>query len=109
MTRPAHDPTVLREALLLTLRDIASILEHVGEERWRSWIVARKVDIESWYEDGVIDLLSGYGGMGSFNDLVLHPHNGHRLIDSEIATSNERLSALRSTAYQQAMDLRNCL
>jgi|SRR3954452_822900 hypothetical protein len=108
MTRPARDPALLREALLLTLRDIESILERVGEEHWRRWIAARKNDINAWYEDGVSDLLSGYGGMGSFNDLVLHPMNGHRLSDSETASINEGLSTLRSTAYRQAMELRRC-
>jgi hypothetical protein len=44
--------------------------------------------------------------MGSFNDLVLHPTNGHDLGESEIDVSNERLARLRSSIYRTAHELR---
>jgi hypothetical protein len=43
---------------------------------------------------GVEHLLSAFGGMGSINDLVIHPMNGHRVIEAEIKVVNDELQTL---------------
>jgi hypothetical protein len=55
---------------------------------------------------GVDHLLRAYGGMGSFNDLILMSANGHSVSDADYRGVNDRLDALRSEMYQLARDVR---
>lgn len=43
--------------------------------------------------------------MGSFNDLVVHPLNGHRVSDRDVRAVNQRFDLLRSRAYDLAFAL----
>jgi hypothetical protein len=43
--------------------------------------------------------------MGSFNDGVIHPINGHKVPDGRIGSVNERLGELRSVIWAEARDL----
>jgi len=96
---------VIRAELLPILAEMLLILERVGEEHWRVWVLERRAEIESWDEQGVRRLLGGYGGMGSFNDIVIHPLNGHSLALDEVAATNDRFDRLRSEAYRHAQEL----
>jgi hypothetical protein len=59
------------EELIDVLEQLIRVLESGGEMRWSRWMQkARALLIDSDYS-GIICLLSAYGGMGSFNDLVL--------------------------------------
>jgi uncharacterized protein DUF6966 len=40
--------------------------------------------------------------MGSFNDLVIHPLNGHSVAAQEVGPVNEELDRLRSVMYEDA-------
>ena len=40
--------------------------------------------------------------MGSFNDLVIHPRNGHKIDDGAVAGVNERLGKLRGRMFELA-------
>ncbi len=48
-----------------------------------------------------------FGGMGSFNDLVLHPMNGHPVETNDVAEVNASLSDPRSTVYGACVELRH--
>ena len=54
---------------------------------------------------GLRRLLHAYGGMGSFNDVVLTHLNGHPIDPSQEPSVNERLDALRSSMYSDATAL----
>ena len=54
---------------------------------------------------GLKRLLSAYGGMGSFNDLVIHPVNGHCVAKDEVDRVNHSLAELRSGMYADAKAL----
>jgi hypothetical protein len=55
---------------------------------------------------GLDRLLSAYGGMGSFNDLVITPLNGHNVSAGDVDRVNRELSRLRSEMYDDAAALR---
>lgn len=75
---------------------VAELLFSCGETGWGEWFRndARRIRNLDLY--GVEHLKLAYGGMGSINDLVLHPRNGHVLRDEEIGSGNEKLRALLS-------------
>lgn len=57
--------------------------------------------------EGVRHFLSAFEGMGSINDLVLHPINGHRIAESDVTKVNENLRALLSEAWELAREVRS--
>ena len=104
---PDHneDPNLARAHLVAVLEELCGVLARVGETWWTDWLRARLLDLKSSGLDGVTRLLAGYGGMGSCNDLALHPLNGHRLNPEEIDPINAIFNRLRSRAYELAFEL----
>jgi hypothetical protein len=47
-------------------------------------------------------LVSAFGGMGSLNDLVLDPVNGHRLRPGQVESANADLERCQSAVYAAA-------
>lgn len=87
------------DALQGELRNLSGLLDQVGEEGWSSW--ARRA--ESRLASGRAvpeDIRSAFGGMGSLNDLVIHPANGHEVASSEVEAVNTELDGLRSRIWQ---------
>lgn len=54
---------------------------------------------------GLRRLLGGYGGMGGFNDLVIHPLNGHAVREADVGRVNTLLDTLRSALHADATAL----
>ena len=76
---------------LVSLLDSATaLLRSCGEEHWAFWLEKDAARMRASDFGGIEHLLGAFGGMGSVNDLVLHPMNGHRLAESEMALVNEK-------------------
>ncbi len=90
------------QALIETLTELAALLREHGETHWASWVESDAGSIVAGDFFGVTHHLSAYGGMGSLNDLVLSPMNGHRLEDTQAGRVNDSLSILRSRARSLA-------
>lgn len=52
------------------------------------------------------EIISWYGGMGSFNDLIISVYNDHAVAAEDECKINEELNALRSKLYKEAIRLR---
>jgi hypothetical protein len=88
------------------IEQAADLLLAHGETHWANWLRLDAQRIRNLDLRGVEHMLSAFGGMGSINDLILHPHNGHTLEESEVEATNERLSGLLSRIYNLAWRLR---
>ena len=57
---------------------------------------------------GVTKVLGAYGGMGSFNDLIIGQSSvdGRVVLSDDIDALNRSLSGLRSSAYALALEVR---
>jgi hypothetical protein len=89
-----------KTAKLVSLLDSASlVLRSSGEEYWATWLEKDAALLRARDFEGIEHLLRAFGGMGSINDLVLHPINGHRIAESDVAKINESLRALLSEAW----------
>jgi hypothetical protein len=93
------------QQLIFILEQIAHLLVTHGEHHWSAWITRDITTMKNHNANGIVHLLSAYGGMGSFNDLWLCSTNGHRIDDSEVIKVNDKLSALRSEAYALAKEM----
>lgn len=84
--------------------EIVGILENGGQVTW-SRVIAElsscclSATTERTRRDVLRDIRRLYGGMGSFNDLVLSDGSGHMLIEE-----NERLDALRKALFAMIID-----
>jgi hypothetical protein len=80
------------------------LLEAEGETHWSQWMRTAKAKLENSDYSGVEYLLNAYGGMGSFNDLIIcQRYQGGRLSWlPEGEDKNDRLDKLRSRAWELA-------
>ena len=85
--------------LIKVLEEMLSILEREKEQHWSQVIADCKKRIEKSDYSGIEKLLGCYGGMGSFNDLVLSPSTENK--------ENEDLYNLRSKAWELAEAIRH--
>ncbi len=96
-----------KTAELITLLDsVIALLRSCDEEQWAPWLERDAARLRAGDFEGIAHFLRAFGGMGSINDLVLHPINGHRLTELEAAQANERLQALLSNASELARQIR---
>ena len=92
--------------LLDLLAEARSLLEDVGEQHWAGWLAQQIERLNAFGATGIASLLQGYGGMGSFNDLILHQRNGHEIDPDDEERLNARLDDLRSAIYRTATGIR---
>lgn len=96
----------LRLELIEALSRASQLLRSHNEDEWSHNLdVARQLIVDRNFR-GVEQVFGSFGGMGSFNDVVIHPVNGHLIDESEVPAANDRLDALRGRLWKLASDLR---
>jgi hypothetical protein len=92
------------EKLICVLREIILLLEADGESYWSQWMQTAKARLENLDYSGVEYLLRAYGGMGSFNDLIICQRykDGKLSWLPEGKDRNDRLDKLRGQAWELA-------
>lgn len=91
--------------LVASLDATSNLLDQHGESYWTRWIRGAQAEIEAQDANGLRRLSQAYGGMGSFNDLVLSHLNGHQINPDQEHAANHRLDTLRSTIYSEVTAL----
>ncbi len=91
------------------LRETAELLRLHGETRWTSWATACAAQLADHDPAAFDRVLAAFGGMGSLNDLVIDPVNGHAAQPGEEAAANDRLELLREAVREDATVLRHDL
>jgi len=79
------------EELILELESCASLLRSCSEIHWAKWLEKSIGHLKKGQFRGIEHFEGAFGGMGSINDLVLTPVNGHTLKESEVDTYNNRM------------------
>ena len=93
------------EQLEADLRDLIALLDTYNEEHWSRWFGTSLRHIEAGDGYGLQHLLGAYGGMGSFNDLVIHPANGHPIDPRDVDAVNNQQRALGAAVWSRASAL----
>jgi FMN phosphatase YigB (HAD superfamily) len=94
------------QRLLESLANVCDLLRRIDEEHWLHWMELDAMRIDSGDPLGLTHLLGAFGGMGSFNDLVVDPRNGHPVSDLESNQLDAELSRLRAFIWSDATLLR---
>jgi len=88
----ASDPAI---ELVSALDEVTLLLRESNEKHWTAWLEKDRRFIANGDFYGVEHLLQAFGGMGSFNDLVLAEPD-----------KDAKIRALRSTIYDHATALK---
>lgn len=89
--------------LIDVLEQIIQVLDSDGEKHWRKWMASARLRIINSDYSGVEYLLDAYGGMGSFNDLVIGQSMvGRGNLRAGVQEANDKLDTLRGKAYELA-------
>ena len=97
------------QQLLLDLDELAKLLRKYGEDRWADLIAKDRLALEGFEMRAIERLLSAFGTMGSFNDLFLHPSNGHAIKEEEVEEVEEHLADISSQIWINAKYLKQTL
>jgi len=89
------------------LRETADLLRRVGEHHWCDCIEESLRCIENSDFSAIERLRAAFGGMGSFNDLIIASVNGHAVSDDGYSAVNTRLDELRHELYELAEHIRH--
>jgi hypothetical protein len=95
--------------LIQVLQAVERLLDEQHETRWRNWIsMSRRRLINSDFA-GIEKLLSAYGGMGSFNDLVVgyYERDGTVCQRNGGEQANQTLNTLRDRAWELATAIKH--
>jgi hypothetical protein len=96
-------------SLLRALDEAVILLNRFNESLWSGRLADDRAKIANGDRYALDHVLQAFGGMGSFNDLVIHRINGHDIDDREVRAVNDRLSALRTAIWSGAKTLRRDL
>lgn len=94
----------ITQELIGILENLSVMLESEGERHWSGWMREAKSRLSASNYSGIEYLLSAYGGMASFNDVVLGQsyNNGVLAWKPRYLELNEEFSALRGRAWELA-------
>jgi hypothetical protein len=87
------------QQLILLLEEMIPLLRSYNMTHWPGWLESGLRSLRDGDPDGADHLLMAYGGMGSFNDLIICPENGHDIDRDAIEPVNRRLDELRAKSY----------
>jgi hypothetical protein len=93
------------EYLSQLLDEASELLSAHGAMQWADWLSkdARLIRSSDFY--GIEHLLSAFGGMGSFNDVVLCSASDGGNPARMLIAENDQLSVLRTSIYDTAKKL----
>jgi len=80
-------------------------LSRLARPHWTEWLERDRRRIVARDAYGLEHLLQTFGGMGSFNDVLIHHVNGHVGDEAALRAANDRLEDLRSEIFESATDL----
>lgn len=88
------------KSVINEIRECAALLASVGELFWSEKLHCFANSTKSKLSSYEIDeILSWYGGMGSFSDVYISPYNNHTISEEQVNIVNSKLSKLRDSIY----------
>jgi len=94
------------DRLLAALDQAVLLLRRYSKDFWADWLETDRVKIAKGDSYALDHLLQAFGGMGSLNDLIIHPVNGDVIEDSDVPAANEELTSLREEIWTTAKAMR---
>jgi hypothetical protein len=90
------------DELVHALVETVALLRQQGVDGWADWLDLGRVRIQRGDGYGLDHVLGAFGGMGSLNDVVIHPANGNPIAAEDVDRVNRRLGELHTRIYTGA-------
>jgi hypothetical protein len=90
-----------------SLNQAIELLREHREQHWMSWAERCQRELDANDAAAFGHILSAFGGMGSFNDLLILASNGYLIGPDQEASVNDRLEHLRTAIWANARALRD--
>ena len=90
-----------------SLNETVLLLREHGESHWLAWAERCQRELDAHDTAAFDHILSAFGGMGSFNDLLILGYNKHRIEPGQETAVNDRLANLRTAIWTSATALRH--
>lgn len=95
------------ENLTKLLIKCETLLRNVEENFWANKICLALEKAGSHLNTSMLDeILSWYGGMGSFNDLLVSRYNNHFVDETNEEKLNAELNRVRNQIYQEVLNIK---
>lgn len=94
------------QRLVLELEKGADLLRSCSENHWANWLTKSATLLRRGQLKGIEHFEQAFGGMGSINDLMLSPVNGHTMQEFEVELYNEKLASHLSAAHELIKEIR---
>ncbi len=105
----ANDVDRRYDDLVDALVETVALLRRYDVSWWADWLDRDRVHVQRGDAYGLDHILQAFGGMGSLNDVVIHPVNGNPIAAEDVGPVNRRLGELTSQIYAAATWLRHRL
>ena len=94
--------------LVDVLEELIMLLNSDNESHWAKWMDQARTRIVASDYSGIEKLLQAYGGMGSFNDLMLGDYEEDGILQQRKGHEelNVKLGALRTKAWELADEIK---
>lgn len=94
--------------LIAILEELEDVLQAQEDVLWKGWVTNSRSRLMASDYSGIEKLLSAYGGMGSFNDLVVgyYQKDGITHQRKGYGEANQVLSKLRNKAWKLATEIK---
>lgn len=101
------DLEAVRAEFLSSAETLRELLRSYGRQHWAEWAARDRERIQRGDASGIDHLLGAYGGMGSLNDVMIHPANGDHIAPEDVIAVNAGLRELSSRVYDAAQRLKH--
>jgi len=88
--------------LAATLSECAALLQRVGETFWSARLAQMATRGSHLSAADTQEIVCWFGGMGSFNDLVISRANDHAISAADESSLNDELDRMRALIYEEA-------
>ena len=85
--------------------ELSNLLNSVGEQEWSDSIKKARSYLSATNHRGIEEAKMWFGTIGTLNDLVIQPANGHNVKAHELDEVNSKLRTLSSSTYHFAQDI----
>ncbi|HOA07633.1 MAG TPA: hypothetical protein PK419_05125 [Spirochaetota bacterium] len=95
-----------RIILIEKLETLTGYLEQCNVSPWSKYFRISLQMIINRDGEGINEILSYYGGMGSFNDLYISKLNGHSISEKDESKVNRTISDLSNEIYMLCSEIK---
>jgi hypothetical protein len=95
------------DTLIEKVDELIRLMEKHNEKYWSEYFRKAIGMVKDRNFRGIELILKSFGGMGSFNDLVITRINGHTIQERDEEMVNEKMKELKENIYKLSIEIKH--